>query len=73
VKVKPTLIEKVRGKDLPPEWAEKAGVQPEEEVQVLIGPARQAAAKAWLQSMDRLGRSRKEGVDRGEVGRIASG
>jgi len=57
--VKPTLIEKIRGKDLPPEWAEKADVQPEEEVQVLIGPGRRAAAKALLRSMERLGTEAK--------------
>ena len=53
--MKTTVIDKIKGKELPQEWAEKAGVLPDEEVQVTIGPSREEAAKELIKIMDRMG------------------
>jgi hypothetical protein len=44
-KVKTINIERVCGRELPPEWAKKAGVAPDDRVQVIIGPSREQAAE----------------------------
>jgi len=53
--MKTTVIEKITGKELPQEWAEKAGVQPDEEVEITIQPSREQRLRALLEIMDRAG------------------
>ena len=53
--MKTTVIEKITGKDLPQEWAEKAGVQPDEEVEITIQPSRGQRLQTLIEIMDRAG------------------
>jgi hypothetical protein len=53
--MKTTVIEKITGKELPQEWAEKAGVQPDEEVEITIQPSREQRLRTLLGIMDRAG------------------
>jgi hypothetical protein len=39
----PFRIEDIRGRRLPKEWAERAGIGPDEAVSVAIGPSREEA------------------------------
>ena len=48
------LIEDVKGRDLPREWAERAGIGPDDIVRVTIGPSRAELAKELGQVMDRV-------------------
>ncbi len=46
---------RVKGSELPPEWASKAGVRPDERVRVIIGPSRDEIARRLKAAMDRAG------------------
>jgi hypothetical protein len=48
------LIEDVKGRDLPKDWAERAGIGPDEVVRVTIGPNRRELAAALRGTMDRI-------------------
>lgn len=52
--VKTTQISRVRGRDLPPAWAKRANVEPDEVVQVIIGSSQRTAAKELLGIMDQM-------------------
>ena len=58
--MKTTTIEQVRGRDLPPAWAEKAGVGADEVVDVLIQPPREQRLKRLFDLMDRMGEEAKQ-------------
>ena len=55
MRTKTTTIERVRGRDLPPEWAKRAGVDPDELLQVIIGPSREQAVEELIGLMDEIG------------------
>lgn len=55
IKVKTTVIEKVTGKELPPAWARRAEVLPDEIVEVTIQPPRSVRLLALFEVMDRAG------------------
>jgi hypothetical protein len=59
-KVKTITIERVCGRELPPEWAKKAGVAPDDRVQVIIGPSREQAAEELMALVDRMGKEAQE-------------
>jgi hypothetical protein len=54
-KVKTIIINKVKGKDLPKEWAERAEVCPEDTVEVTIQPSRDERLRELFAAMDRVG------------------
>ncbi len=58
--MKTITIEQVRGRDLPPAWAEKAGVGADEVVDVLIRPSREQRLKRLFDLMDRMGEEAKQ-------------
>ena len=53
MRTKSTTIEQVRGRELPPEWAERAGIAADELVDVTIQPPRQQRLQALFSLMDR--------------------
>lgn len=53
MRVKTTTIEQVRGRDLPPEWAQKANVDADELVDITIQSPRQQRLQALFTLMDR--------------------
>lgn len=59
--VQRTTIRNVRGSELPPDWAQQAGVSPEQEVDIVIQD-RKAAMRQLTDLMDRMG---KEAAHRG--------
>lgn len=54
VNMKTTIIDHIKGLDLPSDWAKRADVDPDEDVQVIIGPSRDAAVKELLKIMDSM-------------------
>lgn len=54
MQVKTTTIERVRGCELPPEWAERAGIDADDFVDVVIQPPREQRLKALLSLMDQV-------------------
>lgn len=63
MKVKTTVIEKVTGKDLPPAWARRAEVLPDEIVEVTIQPPRAGRLRALFEIMDQAGEAaQKKGL-----------
>lgn len=48
------------GEQLPPEWAERAGVAPDEAVQVIIGPCREMAVRMLIAQMEDMSRESQE-------------
>lgn len=57
-------IEKVRGRDLPPEWARRAGIGDDDLVDVTLGPPREQRVKALLEFMDQAAdEARRKGLD----------
>lgn len=58
--MKTTTIEQVRGRDLPPPWAEEAGVGADELVDVLIRPPREQRLKRLFDLMDRMGEEARQ-------------
>lgn len=58
--MKTTTIEQVRGRDLPPLWAEEAGVGADELVDVLIRPPREQRLKRLFDLMDRMGEEARQ-------------
>ena len=58
--MKTTTIEQVRGRDLPPLWAEEAGVDADELVDVLIRPPREQRLKRLFDLMDRMGEEARQ-------------
>lgn len=53
--MKTTVIDNIKGSELPLVWAERAAVRPDDEVQITIGPSRGEAAKELLRIMDQMG------------------
>lgn len=53
MKVKTTVIDNISGKELPWEWARKAGVRPDERVEITIQPPREARVKQLFEVMNR--------------------
>jgi hypothetical protein len=53
--MKSIILEKVRGRDLPQEWAKQAEVRPEDTVEVAIQPPRNERRHQLLKLMDRVG------------------
>ena len=53
--MKTTVIDHVKGKELPPAWAEQAGVGPEDEVEITIQSPREARLQQLFEIMDRAG------------------
>lgn len=50
-----TIIDDIKGSELPRQWAERASVRPDDAVQITIGPSRDEAAKELLSIMDQMG------------------
>jgi len=50
----------VKGSDIPETWAKQAGVEADEQVEVVIRPDRKAAAKRLLESTARIRKQAKE-------------
>ena len=51
----PFRIEDIRGRQLPKEWAERAGIGPDDVVSVTIGPSREEALSQLRAVMDKIG------------------
>ena len=50
-----TVLDNIKGSELPRQWAERAAVRPDDAVQITIGPSRDEAAKELLRIMDQMG------------------
>ena len=54
MQVKTTTIEQVRGCELPSEWAERAGIDADDFVDVVIRPPREQRLKVLFSLMDQV-------------------
>lgn len=48
------VVDEVKGRDLPPEWASKAGVGPDDLVSISVGPSGKELAAELKRLMDRI-------------------
>lgn len=53
--MKTTVLDNIKGSELPPLWAKRAAVRADDEVQITIGPSRDVAGSELLRIMDEMG------------------
>ena len=58
--MKTTIIDRIRGRDLPREWARQADVGPDELVEVTIQPPRDKRLRELFAIMDRAAKEAKQ-------------